>query len=243
MGTLKKRAADAYAAGARFAKWRNVLQIDPKNGLPSDLAIREATDQLAKYALICQAEGLVPIVEPEIVPNGDHDIYACAVATEKVLAAQFKALADHRVYLEGAVLKPNMVKNGLKGPPASRKEIATLTITALKRTVPPAMPGIFFLSGEMRLDTDNEEDATLNLSMMHELYPTLPWHVSFSYGKALQKTTIITWLGKKANNAKAQKALKARASANRDAVLGKYKAGTCASVGTDGNINQAAGPY
>lgn len=243
LDTLKKRAEEAYAAGARFAKWRNVLQIDPKNGLPSDLAIREATDQLSKYALICQSVGLVPIVEPEIVPNGDHDIYACAVATEKVLAAQFKSLADHKVYLEGAVLKPNMVKNGLAGPPATPEEIATLTVTALKRTVPPAMPGIFFLSGEMPLDMDNEEAATINLSKMHELYPTLPWHLSFSYGKALQKTTIVTWLGQKANEAAAQKALKARADANRDAVYGKYKAGSCASVSTEGNIAQAAGPY
>merc|ERR1711966_239645 len=158
----------------------NVLQIDPANGLPSHGAIEEATSQLAKYALICQAEGLVPIVEPEIVPNGDHDIYACAHATEKVLAAQFKA---------------------------SPEEIAELTITALKRTVPPALPGIFFLSGEMPLDVDNEEDATINLNAMHQLYPTLPWHVSFSYGKALQKTAIITWLGKAENNDATQKAL------------------------------------
>jgi len=240
---LKKRAAEAYAAGARFAKWRNVLQIDPAKGLPSDVAIREATDQLSKYALICQSEGLVPIVEPEIVPNGDHDIYACAAATERVLAAQFKSLLDHKVYLEGCLLKPNMVKNGLKGPKATTEEIATLTITALKRTVPPALPGIFFLSGEMPLDVDNEEDATINLNTMHTLYPTLPWHVSFSYGKALQKTAIVTWLGKSENADAAQKALKARACANRDAVLGKYTPGTCASVGIDGNIQQAAGPY
>lgn len=104
LDSLKKRAAEAYAAGARFAKWRNVLQINPANGLPSDIAIREATDQLSKYALICQSEGLVPIVEPEIVPNGGNDIYACAKATEKVLAAQFKSLADHNVYLEGCLL-------------------------------------------------------------------------------------------------------------------------------------------
>merc|ERR1711966_233898 len=199
LDTLRKRAADAYAAGARFAKWRNVLQIDPANGLPSNVAIEEATSQLAKYALICQAEGLVPIVEPEIVPNGDHDIYACAHATEKVLAAQFKALADHKVYLEGAVLKPNMVKNGLAGPEASTEEVARLTVQALKRTVPPAMPGIFFLSGETPLKQDNEETAPINLSKMNELFPQLPWHLSFSYGKALQKTTIVTWLGKKEN--------------------------------------------
>jgi len=246
LDTLKKRAAEAYAQGARFAKWRNVLQIDPAKGLPSELAVREATEQLAKYALICQSEGLCPIVEPEIVPNGDHDIYACAAATERVLAAQFKALADHHVYLEGAVLKPNMVKNGLKGPPATPEEIATLTVTALKRTVPPAMPGIFFLSGEMPLDMDNEEAASINLSKMNELFPNLPWHLSFSYGKALQKTTIVTWattLGQEGNVEATQKALKARAGANNDAVLGKYAAGTCASVGTDGNIQQAAGPY
>jgi fructose-bisphosphate aldolase class I len=240
---LKERAADAYARGARFAKWRNVLQIDPAQGLPSDLAIQEATENLARYAAICQSEGLVPIVEPEIVPNGDHDIYACAEATERVLAAQFKALADAHVYLEGAVLKPNMVKNGLKGPRATAEEIATLTVTALKRTVPPAMPGIFFLSGEMPLDTDNEEDASINLSTMNRLFPNLPWHLSFSYGKALQKTTIVTWLGLSANDAAAQKALKARSGANGAAQLGKYEAGTCASVGTDGNINQASGPY
>ena len=243
LDTLNARCAAAYAQGARFAKWRNVLQIDPVKGLPSELAIAEATSQLAKYALICQANRLVPIVEPEIVPNGDHDVYACANATERVLAAQFKALADHNVYLEGAVLKPNMVKNGLTGPQASPEEIATLTVTALKRTVPPAMPGIFFLSGEMPLDMDNEEAASINLSKMNELFPSLPWHLSFSYGKALQKTTLVTWMGKKENEDAAQKALKARAGANNDAVLGKYVAGTCASVGTDGNVNQAAGPY
>lgn len=243
MDTLRKRAADAYAAGARFAKWRNVLQIDPANGLPSDVAIKEATDQLSKYALLCQAEGLVPIVEPEIVPNGNHDVYVCAAVTEKVLAAQFKSLLDHHVYLEGCVLKPNMVKNGLTGPKATPEEIATLTITALKRTVPPALPGIFFLSGEMPLDVDNEEEATNNLNTMHQLYPTLPWHVSFSYGKALQKTTLVSWLGQDANVDKAQAALLARASANSAAVRGTYVAGTCASVGLDGNIAQAAGPY
>ena len=98
MDTLPARAAAAYAQGARFAKWRNVLQIDPAQGLPSEWAIQEATKQLATYAVICQAAGLVPIVEPEIVPNGTHDIYACAAATERVLAAQFKALADANVY-------------------------------------------------------------------------------------------------------------------------------------------------
>merc|ERR1712110_1126893 len=118
-------------------------QLDPEKGLPSDVAIADTVHTLARYASICQSERLVPIVEPEIVPNGTHDIYYCAKMTEKVLAAQFKALADHHVYLEGAVLKPNMVKNGLAGPKADAETIATLTVQALKRTVPSAMPGIF----------------------------------------------------------------------------------------------------
>jgi fructose-bisphosphate aldolase class I len=241
---LQERAAEAYAKGARFAKWRNVLQLDPAKGLPSDLAIQETVHTLARYASICQSEGLCPIVEPEVVPQGSHDIMYCQKVTEKVLAAQFKALSDHHVFLEGAVLKPNMVKNGLEGPRASPEEIATLTCQTLLRTVPPAMPGIFFLSGDTPLDVDNEESATINLNKMNELFAgKLPWHLSFSYGKALQKTCIVTWLGKTENKAAAQQALKNRAQANTDAVLGKYKAGTCASVGTDGNIKGAAGPY
>jgi fructose-bisphosphate aldolase class I len=241
---LQQCAAKAYAKGARFAKWRNVLQLDPAKGLPSDLAIQDTVHTLARYASICQSEGLCPIVEPEVVPNGSHDIYYCQKMTEKVLAAQFKALKDHHVYLEGAVLKPNMVKNGLDGPRASPDEIATLTCRTLLRTVPPAMPGIFFLSGDTPLDVDNEETATINLNKMNELFAgKLPWSLSFSYGKALQKTCIVTWLGKPENKEKAQQALKNRAAANTQAVLGTYKPGTCASVGTDGNIKGAAGPY
>merc|ERR1711998_356196 len=111
--------------GARFAKWRNVLQIDPKSGIPSDLAIEMCVQNLAQYATICQRQGLVPIVEPEIVPNGTHGIEVCAAVTEKVLVAQFAALKLHKVYLEGAVLKPNMVKNGLDGPKATTEQVAT----------------------------------------------------------------------------------------------------------------------
>merc|ERR1719454_1041969 len=241
---LQERAAEAYAKGARFAKWRNVLQLDPAQGLPSELAILDTVNVLARYASICQSEGLCPIVEPEVVPNGDHDVNYCQKMTEKVLAAQFKALSDHHVYLEGAVLKPNMVKNGLNGPRATPEEIANLTCQTLLRTVPAAMPGIFFLSGDTPLDVDNEETATINLSKMNELFAgKLPWHLSFSYGKALQKTCIVSWLGKDKNKGKAQQALKNRAQANTDAVKGTYKPGTCASVGTDGNIKGAAGPY
>jgi len=240
---LEKRCAEAYAQGARFAKWRNVLQIDPAKGIPSELAIDVCVKNLAHYAVICQRNGLVPIVEPEIVPNGSHPIEVCASVTEKVLVAQFAALKLYGCYLEGAVLKPNMVKNGLAGPKAPAEVVAEKTIAVLKRTVPSAMPGIFFLSGETALDEDNEETATNNLNMMHKMHSSLPWSVSFSYGKALQKTCIVSWLGKTENIEKAQQALLNRAKANSEATKGTYKAGSCASVGTDGNVMMAGGAY
>jgi fructose-bisphosphate aldolase class I len=244
LDTLQKRCAEAYAQGARFAKWRNVLQLDPEKGLPSDLSIKDTVHILSRYASICQSEKLVPIVEPEIVPNGKHSIEYCAKITEKVLSAQFKALSDHHIYLEGCLLKPNRVKNGIDGPKASAQDIAAYTCSVLLRTVPPALPGIFFLSGETALDEDNEEIATINLSAMNEKFKgKLPWHLSFSYGKALQKTCIVSWLGKDANKGAAQTALKNRAAANSQAVSGTYKAGSCASVGVGGNVEQAAGPY
>merc|ERR1712187_21625 len=152
--------------------------------------------------------------------------------------------ALHNVYLEGTVLKPNMVKNGINGPRADPATVAKMTVQALLRTVPEAVPGIFFLSGETALDEDNEETATINLSAMNKLFKgKLPWHLSFSYGKALQKTCIVTWMGKDENKEAAQKALKARSNANSDAVFGKYVPGSCPSVGIDGNVKQAAGPY
>lgn len=241
---LQKRCAEAYAKGARFAKWRNVLQLDPEKGLPSELAIADTVHILSRYASICQSEKLVPIVEPEIVPNGTHSIEYCAKITEKVLTAQFKALNQHNIFLEGCVLKPNMVKNGISGPKASADDIAAYTVSVLLRTVPPALPGIFFLSGETALDEDNEETATINLNTMNKNFKAkMPWHLSFSYGKALQKTAIVTWLGQDANKEACQTALKNRSAANSKAVLGTYEAGSCASVGVDGNVAQAAGPY
>jgi len=241
---LEKRCAEAYKQGARFAKWRNVLQIDPASGLPSDLAIEMCVQNLAQYAAICQRHKLCPIVEPEIVPNGNHDITVCAAVTEKVLVAQFRALALHNVYLEGAVLKPNMVKNGLTGPKAPAETVAALTVQTLRRTVPAAMPGIFFLSGETALDEDNEETATINLNAMHaQKAMSLPWSVSFSFGKALQKTCIVTWMGKDENVKAAQQALLNRAKANSEAVFGKYVAGSCKSIGSDGNVAMQGGAY
>jgi len=240
---LDKRAAEAYAQGARFAKWRNVLQIDPEKGIPSDFAIDVCVKNLAQYAAICQKNGLVPIVEPEIVPNGKHSIEVCAAVTEKVLIAQYAALKMHNVYLEGSVLKPNMVKNGLEGAKAPTEKVAELTIGVLKRTVPPAVPGIFFLSGETTLDEDNEETATLNLNAMNKAFKNLPWSVSFSYGKALQKTCIVSWMGKAENNSKAQTALLNRSKANSEACKGEYAAGSCASIGAAGNVAMQGGAY
>ena len=186
----------------------------------------------------------MPIVEPEIVPNGSHGIEVCAAVTEKVLVEQFAALKLHNVYLEGAVLKPNMVKNGIDGPKASPAEVADLTVAVLKRTVPSAMPGIFFLSGETALDEDNEETATINLNAMHARHKNLPWALSFSFGKALQKTCIVTWMGKTANGPAAQKALLDRAKANFVAAsVGTYVPGSCASVGAKGNTAMQGGAY
>jgi len=239
---LEKRCAEAYSQGARFAKWRNVLQIDPDKNIPSDLAIEMCVQNLAQYALICQRTGLVPIVEPEIVPNGNHSIEVCAAITEKVLVAQFAALKLHGCYLEGAVLKPNMVKNGLGAPTAPPAIVSEKTVAVLKRTVPAAMPGIFFLSGETKLDEDNEETATLNLNAMNKI-PGMPWSVSFSYGKALQKTCIVTWMGKKENVPAAQKALLDRCKANSEACKGAYVAGSCSSIGAKGNVEMAGGAY
>merc|ERR1740139_935441 len=179
---LDKRCAEAYAQGARFAKWRNVLQIDPAKGIPSDFAIDVCVKNLAQYAAICQKNGLVPIVEPEIVPNGSHPVEGCAAITEKVLIAQYAALKMHNVYLEGSVLKPNMVKNGLEGPKASPEQIAELTVAVLKRTVPSAVPGIFFLSGETTLEEDNEETATINLNAMNKM------HKRVCHGRSLSLT-------------------------------------------------------
>ncbi len=136
-----------------------------------------------------------------------------------------------------------MVKPGIGGPKCTPEQIATFTITSLKRTVPAAVPGIFFLSGETPLDEDNEEGATINLSTMNTLFKGLPWSVSFSFGKALQKTAIVTWMGKIENETKAQTALLARAKANSEATLGTYVAGSCYSIGVENNAAQAAGPY
>ncbi|KAJ9672556.1 hypothetical protein PVL29_025964 [Vitis rotundifolia] len=217
--SLGARCQQYYKAGARFAKWRAVLKIGPTE--PSELSIQQNAQGLARYAIICQENGLVPIVEPEVLTDGDHDIKKCAAVTETVLAAVYKALNDQHVLLEGTLLKPNMVTPGSNGPKVSPEVIAEYTVAALRRTVPAAVPGIVFLSGGQ-----SEEEATLNLNAMNKLEVLKPWTLSFSFGRALQQSTLKTWSGKTENVGKAQGAFLGRCKANSEATLGKYDGGT-----------------
>lgn len=224
--SLGTRCQQYYKAGARFAKWRAVLKIGPNE--PSELSIQQNAQGLARYAIICQESGLVPIVEPEVLTDGNHDIEKCAEVTEKVLAAVYKALNDHHVLLEGTLLKPNMVAPGSDSPKVAPEVIAKLTVRTLRRTVPAAVPGIVFLSGGQ-----SEEEATLNLNAMNKLEVLKPWTLSFSFGRALQQSTLKTWAGKKANVAAAQSAFLARCKANSDATLGKYAGGSADGLASE----------
>jgi len=225
---LGARCKKYYEGGARFAKWRAVLKISTASGCPSELAVQENAHGLARYAVICQENGLVPIVEPEVLMDGEHSIEVSAVVTERVLAAVFKALNDNHVLLEGILLKPNMVLSGTSSAKqAPPEEVAKHTVRTLQRTVPAAVPGIVFLSGGQ-----SELDATANLNAINSLEGKKPWTLSFSYGRALQSSVLKTWLGDKANVEAARKVYLHRARCNGLAVLGKYpgeeKAGSAA---------------
>jgi fructose-bisphosphate aldolase class I len=222
---LHKRCAAYYDAGARFAKWRAVLKIGELE--PTELAIQQNAQGLARYAIICQENGLVPIVEPEILVDGSHSIDKCAEVTEKVLAACYKALNDQHVLLEGTLLKPNMVTPGSDAEKVAPEVVAKYTVRTLQRTVPPAVPGIVFLSGGQ-----SEEEATQNLNAMNALKTIKPWALSFSFGRALQATVLKTWGGKKENVKAAQDALHIRAKANSEATLGTY-GGNASGEGTE----------
>lgn len=220
LDSLAAMAKEYYDLGCRFAKWRAVLKIG--HGLPSEQAVQENAWGLARYAAICQENGLVPIVEPEILADGEHSIETCQKVSERVLAAVFKALNENNVFLEGCLLKPNMVTPGSSNPDKAKvtpEEIGARTAKALSRTVPPALVGVMFLSGGQ-----SEEEASLNLNAMNSLTGVRrPWFLSFSYGRALQNTAVKTWAGKHENWDAAQKALLVRAKANSEAQLGKYK--------------------
>jgi len=228
---LDERCTKYYKAGARFAKWRAVLRISENT--PSPLSIQETAHTLAQYAAICQANGLVPVVEPEILMDGDHTIQICQYWTEKVLAACYKALNDANVLLEGTLLKPNMVLPGEQSKHQVDPSIAAIaTVRALQRTVPPAVPGITFLSGGQ-----TEEQASVHLNAMNALdLGPRPWSLTFSYGRALQQTCLQVWQGKKENVAAAQAAFLVRAKANSLAQLGKYT-GDAASASSSQSLH------
>jgi len=214
---LAKRWQEYVKLGAKFAKWRAVITIGP--GIPSTTCIAANAHALGRYAAICQASGLVPIVEPEVLMDGDHTIERCEEVTEWTLNAVYQALYVNRVVLEESVLKPSMV---IAGKDAKRQadsyEIAARTVGVLKRTVPAAVAGIAFLSGGQ-----GDEQATANLATMNRLFPDLPWPLTFSYGRALQQPSLKAWRGAAANVAQAQALLAHRARMNGLAATGEYR--------------------
>jgi fructose-bisphosphate aldolase class I len=214
---LTDRLPKYYEQGARFAKWRAVFNIAPH--IPSLTCILSNTHALGRYAALCQAAEIVPIVEPEVLMDGDHDIDRCYKVTEWVLKETFQQLYLQRVALEGIVLKPNMVVPGQKSAKnASVVEVAEKTVKLLKECVPPAVPGIAFLSGGQ-----SDEEATAHLDAMNRL-GNLPWKLTFSYGRALQAAPQKAWGGKTENVAAAQRAFSHRARMNGLATLGEWKA-------------------
>ncbi len=215
LDNLRERLAEYRELGASFAKWRAVIIIGDQ--IPSGFCISANAHALARYAALCQEAGLVPIVEPEILMDGDHDIQKCEEVTTSMLEHVFYELSNHRVLLEGILLKPNMVLSGKEcSQQASVSEVAEGTLRCLRRSVPVAVPGIVFLSGGQ-----SPELATQHLNAMNAMGPH-PWELSFSYGRALQQPALEAWKGKSENIKFAQKALYHRAKCNSAARFGKY---------------------
>jgi len=215
---LAERLKKYYERGARFAKWRAVIDIDGAK-IPTMTAIHVNAHALARYAALCQAAQIVPIVEPEVLMDGDHDIDRCYDVTQRVLNKTFQELRVQRVALEGMILKPNMVVPGKKSAKqASVEEVAEKTIRLLKACVPAAVPGIAFLSGGQ-----SDEDATAHLDAMNRI-GHLPWPLTFSYGRALQAAPQQAWSGKAENTAAGQRAFSHRARMNSLASLGQWQA-------------------
>ncbi|HLF16534.1 MAG TPA: class I fructose-bisphosphate aldolase [Candidatus Thermoplasmatota archaeon] len=211
---LRERLAEYAKLGARFTKWRAVIAVGP--GIPTDACIEANAEALARYAALAQEAGLVPIVEPEVLMDGDNTLEVCEAASGRALQAVFARLALHRVHLPGILLKPNMVIAGKKCPnQAPPQEVAERTVRLLKRHVPAAVPGIAFLSGGQ-----TPEQATEHLRLMNRMGPH-PWRLSFSYGRALQDPALKAWAGKPANAKAAQEAFLRLARANSAACEGK----------------------
>jgi fructose-bisphosphate aldolase class I len=214
---LRDRIAEYVDLGAKFAKWRAVIVIDTNKGFPSDDAIRCNAHALARYAALCQEGGLVPIVEPEVLMDGDNDIDTCYDVTLRTQRRVFLELAAQRIELEAMVLKPNMAISGKKCPTqASPQEVAEKTLACLYRTVPAAVPGIAFLSGGQ-----SAEVATEHLDLMNKMGPH-PWQLTFSYGRALQDEALKTWKGQSGNVAEAQKVFTHRGELTGAARNGNY---------------------
>jgi fructose-bisphosphate aldolase class I len=215
---LRERLSEYRKLGARFAKWRAVIDIDTGKGIPSDAALAANAEALARYAALCQEATIVPIVEPEVLMDGAHDIDTCYAVTSRTLEHTFGALRRADVELEGMILKPNMVIPGKKsGAKAAPDAIAEATVRCFRRHVPAAVPGIVFLSGGQ-----SELEATANLSAMNALGKH-PWELSFSYGRALQQSTLEAWRGKPANKEAAQKAYLHRCRMNGAARSGAWR--------------------
>ncbi|HVV62108.1 MAG TPA: class I fructose-bisphosphate aldolase [Pseudolabrys sp.] len=213
---LPERLPKYFEQGARFAKWRAVIDIG--QGIPSYTCVSANAHALARYAALCQANQIVPIVEPEVLMDGGHDIDTCYTVTEFVLKETFQQLYYQKVALEGIVLKPNMAVPGKKsGKKASVGEVAEKTVKLLKACVPGAVPGIAFLSGGQ-----SDEEATAHLDAMNKI-GNLPWRLTFSYGRALQAAPQKAWSGKSENVAAAQRAFSHRAKMNGLATLGQWK--------------------
>lgn len=211
---LGKRFAEYAQLGARIAKWRAVFTIT--DNTPSDYCIRANAHLLARYAAIAQEAGIVPIVEPEVLRDGGHDMDRCYEVTVRVLNEVFRELHEHRVQLEGMLLKPSMITAGEDASDAPVEQVAELTLRCLRNTVPAAVPGIVFLSGGQTSDA-----ATKHLDAMNKI-GEVPWRLSFSYGRALQDDPMHTWMGKTENVHAAQKAFARRAELNSLATMGRY---------------------
>ena len=212
---LRQRVAQYRDLGVQFGKWRAVIAAGP--GLPTTSCIEAQAHGLARYAALCQEGGIVPIVEPEVLMDGDHTIVRCAEITEAVLAALFNALHHHRVLLEGIVVKPSMVLSGKEYQPrAGVEEVARATLDVFRRTIPAAVPGIAFLSGGQ-----SPQEATAHLNAMNAIGGN-PWELSFSYGRALQQPVLKAWGGEAANGQRAQQAFYLRAQCNSAARTGSY---------------------
>ena len=224
---LRDRLQEYFQMGARFAKWRAVIAIG--DGIPSRSCIEANAQALARYAALCQEAGLVPVVEPEVLMDGEHTLEQCRAATEEVLRTVFNQLNSQRVLLEGMILKPNMVLPGLTCPTqASVDEVANITVKSLWRTVPAAVPGIAFLSGGQSGELASARLNTMNLRFKSRL----PWALAFSFARAIQQPALEIWRGEETQVSAAQLALYHRATCNRAARRGEYSAAMERGVNT-----------